>query len=216
MIDFDFTVIRSARRSVGITVREGKVIVRAPARLSDSQIISFIEKQRDWIRRKINDQGIALNRYSPVREYKTVMLCGVEKNLKIGCEKNSENGDTLCLKSISDLRGWTEKNYSNIIFESIYRWGKIIGAMPSDLQVRDFKAKWGSCDAHAVIKINWRILFLRDKLQQYIFIHELCHLKHLNHSAQFWKEVARYCPDYKTCRKELKSMAFLTEIYRNW
>lgn len=86
--------------------------------------------------------------------------------------------------------------------------------MPEDLQVRDFKAKWGSCDSRGLIKINWRILFLRPPLREYILVHELCHLKFLNHSADFWAEVEQFCPSYRKLRKELKDMAFLTELYR--
>ena len=101
-----------------------------------------------------------------------------------------------------------------MIFESIYSLAKIIGEIPIDLKVKDYKTKWGACDKDGVISINWRILFLPFDMQRYVFIHELCHLKYFNHSKQFWLEVSRFCPDYKNIKKSMENYSFLTYIYR--
>ena len=51
-------------------------------------------------------------------------------------------------------------------------------------------------------------------LRDYVIVHELCHLRELNHSPRFWQEVARICPQYRACQKELKDFSFLTVLYR--
>ncbi len=214
MLDFEYTVMRSSRRSLGITVRDGRVIVRVPMRFSNESLCRFLGEHSDWIQKKLAGQEQSRQRFASVKEYRTVLICGTEKKLLLGAAKNSESADTVCLKEIAYLRKWLEKNYSACIEEDVYRLGKKIGVMPEDLQVRDFKAKWGSCDSRGLIKINWRILFLRPPLREYILVHELCHLKFLNHSADFWAEVEQFCPSYRKLRKELKDMAFLTELYR--
>jgi len=66
------------------------------------------------------------------------------------------------------------------------------------------KTLWGSCSRGGNISLNAKLLFLPAELAHYVMIHELCHLRHMNHSKRFWQCVAKYVPDYKRCEKELR------------
>jgi predicted metal-dependent hydrolase len=72
------------------------------------------------------------------------------------------------------------------------------------VSVRNQRSRWGSCSSKGVISLNWRLvqtpLFVRD----YIILHELMHLRQMNHSARFWNEVQRVCPDYRSAKLWLK------------
>lgn len=70
--------------------------------------------------------------------------------------------------------------------------------------VRDQKTRWGSCSSKRNLNFNYKILFLREELQDYIVVHELCHLREMNHSSRFWDLVANTLPNYKLLRKELR------------
>lgn len=74
-----------------------------------------------------------------------------------------------------------------------------------DVTVKDYRTKWGTCDSKGNLTFNWRLLLLPSFLSDYIIIHELCHLKHLNHSKRFWNLVAEYCENYKEYRSKLSS-----------
>jgi predicted metal-dependent hydrolase len=73
------------------------------------------------------------------------------------------------------------------------------------IAIKDQKTLWGSCSRHGNLNFNWRITLAPEEIQRYVIVHELCHLKEMNHSARFWALVAQAIPDYKTCRKWLKT-----------
>ncbi len=70
--------------------------------------------------------------------------------------------------------------------------------------VKHQKTRWGSCSANNNINLNAKLIFLRQELRDYVIMHELCHLRHMNHSAQFWAEVTKYIPHAKAFQKELR------------
>lgn len=72
------------------------------------------------------------------------------------------------------------------------------------VQIRGQRTRWGSCSASGTISLNYSLLFLPPRLVRYLFIHELCHLKHLDHSPRYWARVAEHCPGWKRLDKELR------------
>lgn len=74
------------------------------------------------------------------------------------------------------------------------------------ITVRSQKTRWGSCTSAGSLSFNYRLMKFRKEVIDYVIIHELCHLKEMNHSKKFWKLVERFCPDYMGLRKELKRM----------
>ncbi|KKS16178.1 MAG: hypothetical protein UU72_C0026G0010 [candidate division WWE3 bacterium GW2011_GWB1_41_6] len=75
------------------------------------------------------------------------------------------------------------------------------------ISIRNQKSKWGSCSSRGNLNFNYRIVFLPDHLADYLVVHELCHLKELNHSEKYWEHVRRILPDYKKHKKELKEVS---------
>lgn len=80
------------------------------------------------------------------------------------------------------------------------------------LRVKDHKSKWGSCSTLRNINLNWQLIFLEEALIDYVVVHELMHLREMNHSNRFWAWVEQYCPDYKLLRKQLKEKSWLIGI----
>jgi predicted metal-dependent hydrolase len=71
--------------------------------------------------------------------------------------------------------------------------------------VRNQRSRWGSCSRRATISLNWRLVQTPDFVRDYIILHELAHLREMNHSHQFWREVERLCPEYREAEKWLKA-----------
>ena len=78
---------------------------------------------------------------------------------------------------------------------------------PGNCTIRIQKGRWGSCSSRGgAISLNAMLLLLPEEIVEYILIHELCHLRQMNHSDRFWKEVEKYCPDFLKRRHELRKL----------
>lgn len=80
-----------------------------------------------------------------------------------------------------------------------------LGLTVSRISVRNQKWRWGSCSPSGHICLNWRLVMLPDEVRDYVLIHELMHLKRMDHSAKFWKLVERACPEFKMMRRALRA-----------
>ena len=72
------------------------------------------------------------------------------------------------------------------------------------IAVRNQRSRWGSRSRHGTISLNWRLIQAPPFVRDYLILHELAHLREMNHSARFWREVERVCPSYETAERWLK------------
>ncbi|MFR1777261.1 MAG: M48 family metallopeptidase [Clostridia bacterium] len=93
------------------------------------------------------------------------------------------------------------KNKLDVIFKELIEETNLI---PNKVRIRNIKCAWGSCSSNKNITINLKLVDRQDIEIKYVVLHELCHLKYMNHSEKFWNLVEKYMPEYKKIRKELK------------
>ena len=103
------------------------------------------------------------------------------------------------------LKEWFIQNAEKILRIKTMEWSEKIGVMPEKIRIKEQKTRWGSCSSLRAVNYNWRIIMSPPEVIDYLVVHELCHLKFLNHSVGFWRLVARYLPDFKLHRAWLKS-----------
>ena len=84
-------------------------------------------------------------------------------------------------------------------------YGKLYQLRPRSIRVRQQKSRWGSCGIYNDIYMNWLLILAPSPILEYVVIHEICHIKHRNHSKDFWFCVAKYCPEYKNHRAWLRA-----------
>ncbi len=89
-----------------------------------------------------------------------------------------------------------EKTTKELIYET--------GIKPNKIRIREIKYAWGSCSSNKNITINLKLIKYSKEAIRYVILHELCHIKHMNHSKDFWELVKTYMPNYKEVKKELK------------
>ena len=92
-----------------------------------------------------------------------------------------------------------------VIEKSIEKYSKTLYVMPNKVRIKDIKYAWGSCSSKRNITINLKLANKGEKVIEYVVLHEMCHLREMNHSKKFWKLVEENIKDYKKIRKELNS-----------
>jgi len=118
-------------------------------------------------------------------------------------EKFKKAGPIFSLKgSRGDYLANKEKAYQ-IVQKSLKKFSAFYGMRVRKIVIKNTKSRWGSCGRSGILNFNYKIAFLPEHLADYLIVHELCHLKEMNHSGKFWNLVAKAIPDYKNRRKEL-------------
>jgi predicted metal-dependent hydrolase len=87
----------------------------------------------------------------------------------------------------------------------LYRLAERHGVTVSRVSVRNQRSRWGSCSPTGHICLNWRLVLMPAGVRDYVLIHELMHLRRLDHSRHFWRLVAHACPDYQASRRWLRA-----------
>ena len=93
---------------------------------------------------------------------------------------------------------------ARILSEKVRFYTDKMGVTVNRITVRSQRTRWGSCSVKGNLNFNCLLMLCPEEVQDYVVVHELCHRKEMNHSAAFWAEVEKYCPDYKLHRKWLK------------
>ncbi len=171
----EIKLIRSRRRTISIEVTaDAQVIVRAPNRASLSDINRFIGEKADWIDKSLNKMRQRQNEQSQRKE-----LSSQEVKLLVTRAKR-------------------------IIPQRVCHYADIMGVTYGRITIRMQKSRWGSCSAKGNLNFNCLLMRTPETIIDYVVVHELCHLKEMNHSERFWAEVEKVLPDYKERRKWLK------------
>lgn len=92
-----------------------------------------------------------------------------------------------------------------IVYEKLNHYSEILGVQYQRISIRNQKTRWGSCSKRGNLNFNYRIVFLPNELQDYIIVHELCHLIEFNHSKNFWALVEKILPNYRDLQLQLRN-----------
>jgi len=206
---------RSDRRSISIVVgTDGKVIVHAPRKMSLGVIELFVLLKKEWIEtsrtkmmagtptvdeKDILKDGLTLLG-EPVRvviaDGKSVRYDSINRVMKI--PRLTIPQITLTLEKFykSQARSYLSRRLNELASQTGYRVEKF--------RLSSARTRWGSCSAKGTISLNWRLILAPKSVVDYVIIHELSHLDHMNHSPAFWNRVRSHLPGYQGYRDWLK------------
>jgi predicted metal-dependent hydrolase len=210
---------RSARRTRSLTLKidkQGQVIAMTPMATSLTELQQFVRARKVWLQRQIGQfevlqarQSEANDRFLWYRGEKLLIETCTEVTASIEIEPGLIRiGSRRMLSATargkrlnSWLRERAELDFSPRL-EHLSRRTQLRG---SGLQIKNYTARWGSCRHNGLIQLNWKLIKTPPEVIDYVIIHELCHLQHFNHSADFWALVTQHCPLHKHPRQWLKN-----------
>ena len=168
-------IIRSNRKTLAIEITSlGEVRVRAPYRISESEILRFVEAKSSWIEKHLEK----------IEEDKSVL----EFTSKISEEE---------LRKLTKLA-------KEIISEKVAYYARIMNVSYGRISIRRQKTRWGSCSREGNLNFNVLLMMAPPEVLDYVVVHELCHRLEMNHSPRFWNQVEKVLPGYKKERRWLK------------
>ncbi len=178
--NLNIEVIRSGRKTMAVEIRKDlRVIVRAPYRVSDREIRYFVNEKYAWIIKHLE-----------------MMEARVKET-----EAAQGGQDPF---TFEELHALADKALECIPKRVAY-FAARMNVCPARITIRAQKTRWGSCSSKGNLNFNCLLMLCPEEVRDYVVIHELCHLKEMNHSPAFWGEVEKYCPDYKKYRAWLKN-----------
>jgi predicted metal-dependent hydrolase len=208
---------RESRRARNYTIyvrRDGSVSVTIPRRGSFRGAQRFVESRRHWIARTL--QRMEQQPARPVLwPPGTEVLCrGRRVPITIQAQDSQvavylESEFCGWSKDGENLRPTVEQWLQNLAFSELPRRVRELAIRHQSplrrVSIRNQRSRWGSCSRHGTISLNWRLVQLPDEVRDYIILHELMHLREMNHSRRFWAEVESVCPAYETHEHWLKT-----------
>ncbi len=170
-------IIKSKRKTLAIEVKKDlRVIVRAPLFVSNGEIQKFIAEKSAWI----------------------------EKSIKKVKARNEQEKQNLTQKFTAEEIHTLADKASEVIPKLVEYYAKIMGVTYGRITIRNQVSRWGSCSAKGNLNFNCLLMLCPAEVVDYVVVHELCHLKEMNHSKKFWSTVECFCPEYEQHKKWLK------------
>lgn len=218
----EFDVVFSNRRTMAIQIEPpDKIKVLSPKGAKKDEILKAVKGKSKWIVQKLFqlDEMEALKKTRKMVNGENLLYMGVDYHLEIIVDKiykkpelelfrdvlyvyiNIDDKDKIRLA----LKNWYKEKSLEKVRERVTYYQKYFELVPNKIMVKEQKRRWGSCTSARNLYFNWKIIMAPSHLLDYLVVHEMCHMVHMNHSAEYWNLVRSILPDYKERRDLLKN-----------
>lgn len=213
-------IIRSRRKSFALVVeRDATLTVRVPRNASLEAVKNVVHRKREWITKKQEHARKTFEPHKP-KEFvsgESFYYLGDKYELLI-----VENpGAPLVLRDkflLGKGHGggagavfvdWYRRRATLKITERVEYWAGLAGLRHGGIRINSASKRWGSCGRNGGLNFSWRLVMAPHAALDYVVVHELSHLIHMNHSPDFWNTVRGFMPDYKIGEQWLKNHGHL-------
>ena len=207
------TFIRSlkAKRYILRLRQDGTARVTVPRGGSFSEARRFAQRQTAWLGRQVVRLAARPVHPTDWRVGSSIFFRGVEVLLEADASGRAVRfaGEAVRVTDTTgDLRPAIEKHLRKLAARELPSRVIELAALHTvavrRVSVRNQRSRWGSCSRTGTISLNWRLIQTPNSVRDYIILHELMHVRQMNHSARFWREVAAVCPGYEEAERWIK------------
>lgn len=223
-----FLLRRSRRRTVGLAVNEDGLTVTAPAWVTLAQIDDAVRDKASWVLAKLalhreRSQRLAMAE-TQWQAGGRIPYLGVQLVLAPdarhrhthleGRDDAPEDGNMLHLALPADAdrdrlrdaaHAWLQQRAERWLDARLKHYVSLQGSSLHGWRLSAAATRWGSCSSDGRIMLNWRLIHFHPDIIDYVVAHEVAHLKHMNHSPDFWRQVEWLCPDFPARRDALRA-----------
>jgi predicted metal-dependent hydrolase len=207
--------VRVSPRARRLTARVhvgGRVEIVVPVGVNAHAVRDFVQRFTPWIDRKVAAMRCFVAPMEPVPPTIEFAFTGefltVEWHRTPAC-KLEHAGDRIVVRAPDDsaarvlLQGWLKSAAEQRLTPQLLKLAADLKYSISRVSIRCQRTRWGSCSTRGTVSLNCSLVFLRPEVVRYLFVHELAHTKHMNHSAAFWRLVEKLEPDCRSLDREL-------------
>ena len=207
--------VRVSARARRLTVRVhvgGRVEVVVPHGVAAGAVRAFVHRNTRWIDRKIAELGTHAVPVASVPEQ--IRFAATDETFAVRWQQGSRlslSHDALEVRiqsrdvgtALGLLRQWLMQSARRRLTPQVWDLARQFGLTLTGVSIRRQRTRWGSCSCRGRISLNCSLLFTPPQVVRYLMVHELSHLRHLNHSDAFWRTVEYYEPDYRQLDRQL-------------
>lgn len=214
-----YRLTRVKRRSIGMIIGTKGLEVRAPRWTPLYEIEFVLREKSNWILKKLfeAEQRLAHSHTAQMvwQDGATLDYLGEPFTLQLGAKFAAIDPEqkrlwvalpsTATEAQIQDAAQSTIQRAALLLFEArLNHYAPLLGVHWTSLKLSNAGGRWGSAKSDGTIRLNWRLMHFRLPVIDYVVVHELSHLRHMNHSPRFWDTVESIMPDYAQLKKELQ------------
>ncbi len=212
--EINYKIIYKKRRTYGIYVdMYGNIELRVPKQASSEHILKMLEEKYEWILKKSNEmkektKGFKKKTYD---HGDTFLYLGKEYPIQVFETEEVEKNITEFINDVlmvyvkgheeiqvqEALKRFYHQQCKTIIEQRIKYYQNEIKVKPKSIKLASNKGNWGTCNSKKELTFNWRLIMAPIEVMDYVVVHELCHLLHMNHDRSFWRLVGKYIPEYE-------------------
>ena len=236
-LQWDLRVSRRARYARLRILPFGGLEVVIPYRFPRNQVAGLVAQHADWAHEQLARQA-QLRASIRLPSVLTLAFDGSATPIHYRALKQPTQGELFSATRAADraseviridagdqatmittLRRWIRRRARRVLPPLLEQVSRQTGLNYNRVSIRSQKTRWGSCSSNGNISLNDQLLFLPPDAVEYLMVHELCHTRHLNHSAAFWALVQVHCADYRRHEKHLSATRglvpdwFLMDLY---
>jgi len=221
----DYVLVRRrGRRGVGLKVDETGLTVSAPSTMPLARIEAVMRDSERWILKKVGEWRlrqvplVAWEDGAPLPYLGSTLTLRTSPGTRVRAERRDRDLVVATpARAAEEIRrgvvAWYKRVAHAHLGERVATLSLRAAISPPRFVLSSAMGRWGSCNSRREVRLAWRLVKAPPEMVDYVVCHELAHLKHMNHSAAFWAEVERQCPDYRRLRTAL----FATDhVYRSF
>ena len=215
-----YTLKRSGkRRSIGLRIDDRGLTVSVPLRASEKWLHSVLQDKARWVVEKLDGWQTCKPAAIRWQDGETIDYLGELLVLRVVqglfATPVHRRGSELWVFVVNGsetahieqaVSRWYQHEAEQFFVQRVAHYAPLLNVVPHAVKLSEAKTQWGSCTAHGSVRLNVQLIKLPPRLIDYVVVHELAHLRELNHSAAFWRVVESACPDYASLRGELKAV----------